>query len=166
MNLVLEAKEGSKFKDLKRKFIRCSRNQSINLYVLGYFIMNLISVLDPDPFGSVSFWSAGSGSASMKRIRIWVAKNQPKSWNFFLNQQKIIRISYIFFKTINLMFTDIISRNGSEAPDQDPYQNETDPKHYKRGLKSCRHNLSFVFPYRRFYRVLTDLSSSPSTNML
>ena len=41
-----------------------------------------ISVADPDPFGSVSFWSAGSGSASMKliRIRIRVAKNQPKSW--------------------------------------------------------------------------------------
>ena len=35
------------------------------------------SVSDPDPFGSVSFWSAGS--ASMKRIRIRVAKNQPKS---------------------------------------------------------------------------------------
>ena len=40
------------------------------------------SVSDPDPFGSVSFWSAGSGSASMKRIRIQilVVKNQPKSW--------------------------------------------------------------------------------------
>ena len=39
------------------------------------------SVADPDldPYGSVSFWSAGSGSASMKWIRIWVAKNQPKS---------------------------------------------------------------------------------------
>ena len=38
----------------------------------------LSSVADPDPCGSVSFWSAGS--ASMKRIRIRVAKNQPKSW--------------------------------------------------------------------------------------
>ena len=62
----------------------------------------IISVADP--FGSVSFWSAGSGSASMKRIRILVAKNQPKSWNI---STKIIRISYIFFKTIKLMLTDI-----------------------------------------------------------
>ena len=37
------------------------------------------SLADPDPCGSVLFWSAGSGSASMKRIRIRVAKNQPKS---------------------------------------------------------------------------------------
>ena len=62
------------------------------------------SVSDPDPFGTVSFWSAGSGSASMKRIRIRVAKNQPKSWKILT---KIIKISYMFFKTIELMFTDI-----------------------------------------------------------
>ena len=40
----------------------------------------LSSVSDPDQFGFVSFWLAGSGFASMKRIRIRVAKNQPKSW--------------------------------------------------------------------------------------
>ena len=62
----------------------------------------IFSVADPDPFGSVSFWS--TGSASMKRIRIRVAKNQPKSWKI---STKITRISYIFFKTIELMFTDI-----------------------------------------------------------
>ena len=60
------------------------------------------SVSDPDPFGSISFWSAGS--ASMKQIRIRVAKNQPKSWKI---STKIIRISYIFFRTIKPMFTDI-----------------------------------------------------------
>ena len=38
----------------------------------------------------------------MKRIR--VAKNQPKSWKI---STKIIRKSYIFFKTIKPMFTDI-----------------------------------------------------------
>ena len=43
-------------------------------------LIKILSVADPDPFGFVSFWSAGSGSASMKRIRIRVAKNQPKSW--------------------------------------------------------------------------------------
>jgi len=72
----------------------------------GVFVFVFSSVSDPDPdlFGSVSFWSAGSGSASMKRIRILVAKNQPKSWKI---STKIIRMSYIFFKTIKLMFTDI-----------------------------------------------------------
>ena len=52
------------------------------------------SVTDPDPYGSVSFWSAGSRSASMKRIRIRIAKNHPKSWK---TNTKITRISYIFF---------------------------------------------------------------------
>ena len=67
------------------------------------------SVSDPDPFESVSFWSAGSGSASMKRTRIWVAKinldpgskSQPKSLEYI-----IYNIEY-FFKTIKLMFTDV-----------------------------------------------------------
>ena len=63
------------------------------------------SVADPDPFGSVSFWSAGS--ASMKRIRNRVAKYQPKSWKISTkinaNQKNIIH----FFKTIKLIFTDI-----------------------------------------------------------
>ena len=40
----------------------------------------------------------------VSRIRIRVAKNQPKSRKV---STKIIRISYIFFKTIKLMFTDI-----------------------------------------------------------
>ena len=39
------------------------------------------------------------------RNRIRVANNQPKSWKL---STKIIRISYIFFKTIKLIFTDII----------------------------------------------------------
>ena len=33
------------------------------------------SVADPDPFRSVSVWSAGSESASIKQNRIRVAKN-------------------------------------------------------------------------------------------
>ena len=37
----------------------------------------------------------------IRRIRIWVAKNQPKSWKI---STKIIRISFIFFKTIKLIF--------------------------------------------------------------
>ena len=120
------------------------------------------SVSDPDPFGSVSFWSAGSGS--------WQQKISQNHGQFPQKSTKIIRISYIFFKTIKLIFTDIniypiknktdhisekyifyrkkvkqtlifsrfqvgfgagsvISRNGSEDPDPDTYQNETDPKH-------------------------------------
>ena len=66
-------------------------------YILHYFFQCFGS-------GFVSFWSAGSGSASMKRIRIQVTKNQPKSWKI---STKINRISCIFFKTIKLMFTDI-----------------------------------------------------------
>ena len=66
------------------------------------------SVADPDPCESVSFWSAGSGSASMKRIRIRVAKNQPKSLKISTkineNHKNII---HFFFKTIKLMFTDL-----------------------------------------------------------
>ena len=56
------------------------------------------SVADPDPFGSVSFQSAGSGSASMKRIRIRVAKNQPKSWKIFTKINENHKNTIIFFQ--------------------------------------------------------------------
>ena len=54
------------------------------------------NVADPDPF-HIGF---------MKRIRkrIQLAKNQPKSWKIPQKSTKIIRISYIFFKDIKLMF--------------------------------------------------------------
>ena len=52
----------------------------------------LSSVADPDPFGSVSFWSAGSGSgsASMKRIR--VAKNRTKSLEYHTFFSKLLNL--------------------------------------------------------------------------
>ena len=58
---------------------------------------------DPDPFGSVSFWSAGS--VLMKRI--WIAKNLWKSWKISTkinqNHKNIIH----FFKNIKLMFNGL-----------------------------------------------------------
>jgi len=35
------------------------------------------------------------------------SKNQPKSWKISTKINEIIRISYMFFKTIKLMFTDL-----------------------------------------------------------
>ena len=54
---------------------------SDNNLTIDLRISNSHNLSDPDPFGPVSFWSVGSGSASKKPIRIWVAKNQSKSWN-------------------------------------------------------------------------------------
>ena len=59
--------------------------------------MDRCSVSDPDPFGSVSFWSAGSGKQ----------KTRLNHGKFPQKITYITRILYIFFKTIKLMFTDI-----------------------------------------------------------
>ena len=104
---------------------------------INWFCNKATSVSDPDPFGYPFHFVQPDPEPGSKK------------------SAKIIRISYIFFKTIKLMFTDIniysinnktdhisekyifyidgfgagsiISPNGSEDPD--PYQNETDPKH-------------------------------------
>ena len=52
-----------------------------------------ISVSDLDPF---HFGQPDPGS-----------KNQQKSWEIFTKTTKIIQISYFFFKTIKIMFTDL-----------------------------------------------------------
>ena len=73
----------------------------------------LSSVSDPDsdadPFGSVSFWSAGSGSgsASMKRIRIRVEKISLNHGKFSQKSTKITRISHNSSKMLNFYLTDI-----------------------------------------------------------
>ena len=56
-----------------------------------------ISVADPDPFGPVSFWSAGSGWQKSAKIME----------NFHKNQPKLLEYHKFFFKTIKLVFTDI-----------------------------------------------------------
>ena len=79
--------------------LQLERGEIVPVYLLDLGLET--SVADPDPFGSVSFWSAISGSASMKRIRILVAKNQPKSWKIST------KINKNHFSTIKLMFTDM-----------------------------------------------------------
>ena len=47
--------------------------------ILDDFFTPRTSDVNPDPFGFTSFWPPGSGSVSMMRIRIRVAKNRQKS---------------------------------------------------------------------------------------
>ena len=106
----------------------------------------ICSVENPDPFESVSFWSAGSRSGQQK-----IRQNDGK---FTQKSTKIIRISYVFFKNIELKFNRhsyqnklflkkyifykkkvkqklvfIHVRSYSEK-DPDPLQNETDLQHW------------------------------------
>ena len=71
---------------------------------------------------------------SLKRIRIRVAKNQPKSWKISIkNQPKSLefRIPYIFSKLLNLcLLSYIFTYFPDFRSDPDPYQNETDPQHW------------------------------------
>ena len=62
--------------------------------------MKNASVADPDPFGSVSFWSAGPESGSWKQK---ISQNHGK---FPQKSTKIIKIYTFFTKIINLCLTD------------------------------------------------------------